>query len=227
MAKLIVSHHGEIIESRFLDQPCVTIGSLPASDLCLTAKGISRSHARISTVGNDDILEDLGSTNGTLVNGKPVTRHILQNDDVIDIAGYHIRYRNLKAVGGPSFDKTMIVQGLAPEEGQSSQAVGAFALATAKKARRFAEGARVGLVRVIAGTQPGQEIELQQILRTFGQPGRQLAVINHRPLGYFITHVEGKESARLNGKPIGLEPQALAPDDVIEVGGERLLFLLK
>ena len=91
MAKLIVSQNGTVTENRFLTDASFTIGSLPDSDLCLTIDGVSRAHARITSIGNDDILEDLGSTNGTVVNGQPVTRHILQNDDVIEIAGVQIR----------------------------------------------------------------------------------------------------------------------------------------
>jgi hypothetical protein len=145
----------------------------------------------------------------------------------IDIADYQIRYRNLKAVSGPSFDKTMIIQALAPEDGVLSQPVGAYALATAKKERSFRRDGRLGFVREIKGTKPGLEIELDQVLRAFGQPGVQFAVINCRPQGYFITHVEGKKPARVNGKPIGTDPQPLMPNDVIEVGAEKLLFLLR
>lgn len=227
MAKLIVSQNGEIVDNRFLNAASFTIGSLADSDLCLAAPGISRSHARITSVGNDDILEDLGSTNGTLVNGQPIVRHILQNDDVIEIAGVQIRYRNHKAIDGPSFDRTMIIQASATEAGATAQPVGAYALATAKKERRFRTGARLGLVRAFDGAPPGRETELTAVLHTFGIPGKQVAVINARPHGYFITHVEGKKPARLNGKSIGLQPQPLAPNDVIEVGNEKLLFLLK
>ncbi|MHB0973810.1 MAG: FHA domain-containing protein [Thiobacillus sp.] len=228
MAKLIVSQNGEIIENRFLDAPSFTIGSLPDNDLRLAMQGVSRSHARITSVGNDDILEDLDSTNGTLVNGQPVTRHILQNDDVIEIADVQIRYRNHKAIDGPSFDRTMVIKASSVQDGgAAAQPVGAYALATAKKEHRFRAGARMGLVRVFNGGGPGREIELSRVLHTFGTPGKQVAVINARPHGYFITHVEGKKPARVNGKSIGLHPQPLAPNDVIEVGDEKLLFLLK
>jgi pSer/pThr/pTyr-binding forkhead associated (FHA) protein len=227
MAKLIVSQNGAVIENRFLDESSLTIGSLADSDLCLAVPGVSRSHARISSVGNDDILEDLGSTNGTLVNGQPIARHILQNDDVIEIADVQIRYRNHKAIDGPSFDRTMIIQASAPEGGATAQPVGAYALATAKKEHRFRAGARTGLIRVFNGIHPSKEVELSRVLHTFGTPGKQVAVINVRPHGYFITHVEGKKPARLNGKSIGLQPQPLTPNDVIEVGDEKLLFLLK
>jgi hypothetical protein len=68
---------------------------------------------------------------------------------------------------------------------------------------------------------------LTEVLHTFGIPGKQVVVINARPHGYFITHVEGKKPARLNGKSIGHEPVPLSPNDTIEVGDEKLLFLLK
>lgn len=227
MAKLIVSQKGEIIENRFLEASTFTIGSLIDNDLCLQADGVSRSHARITSVGHDAILEDLDSTNGTRVNGLPVTRHILQNDDVIEIADTQIRYRNHKATDGPNFDRTMIIRTSHTTPGVAAQAVGAYALATAKKELRFRKSGRLGLVRILHGTAAADEIELSQVLHTFGTPGTQVVVINSRPHGYFITHVEGEKTARLNGKPIGLEPHPLAPNDVIEVGGEKLLFMLK
>lgn len=227
MAKLIISQNGEVIDNRFLNGSSFTVGSLADSDLCLDIQGVSRSHARITSVGNDDILEDLDSTNGTLVNGQPITRHILQNDDVIEIAGIQIRYRNHKAIEGPSFDRTMIIQASTPQGDAPAQPVGAYALATAKKERRFGPGAAMGMILVFNGPHRSRQIELSRVLHTFGIPGKQVAVINARPHGYFITHVEGKKTALVNGKPIGLQPQALTPKDVIEVGNEKLLFLFE
>jgi pSer/pThr/pTyr-binding forkhead associated (FHA) protein len=227
MAKLIVSQNGTVTENRFLNDASFTIGSLPDSDLCLAIDGVSRSHARITSIGNDDFLEDLGSTNGTVVNGQPVTRHILQNDDVIEIAGVQIRYRNHKAIDGPSFDRTMIIQASDLERNAPTQPVGAYSPATAKKEFRLRKGGRLGLIRAFDGTQSSREIELSEVLHVFGIPGKQLAVINARPHGYFITHVEGKHPARLNGKSIGHEPRPLSPNDTIEVGNEKLLFLFK
>lgn len=227
MAKLIVSHKGEIIESHFLEAPEFSIGSLADNDLCIASDGVSRSHARITSVGHDAILEDLNSTNGTRVNGLPVTRHILQNDDIIEIADTQIRYRNHKAIDGPNFDRTMIIRTSQATPSVAAQAVGAYALATAKKALRFRKSGRLGLVRISADGNVGEEVELSQVLHVFGTPGRQVAVINSRPHGYFITHVEGAEPARLNGRSIGLEPRPLTPEDVIEIDGQKLVFLLK
>jgi len=229
MAKLIITQNGEVTGNRFIGESAFTIGSLAENDLCLPMPGVSRAHARITPIGNDDILEDLDSTNGTLVNGQRVSRHILQHDDVIDIAGVMIRYRNHKAVEGPGFDRTMIIAADEAAHARSApaQPLGATALATAKQENRLKPCARTGIVRVLDGKQPPREIELTRVLHTFGIPGKQVVVINARPHGYFITHVEGRKPARLNGKSLGTEPRPLNPNDTIEVGNEKLLFLLR
>lgn len=227
MAKLILTVNGEVTGNYFIDTPRFTIGSMEESSLRLAFSGVSRAHAVIVSVGNDDILEDLGSTNGTLVNGNKVTRHILQHDDVIEIAACQIRYRSHKAASGPSLDRTMVIRGLATDEAGTAQPVAGAEKITAKKGGQFKGGARLGLVKIMKGPQSGQEIELPRVLRTFGEAGVQVAVINRRPHGYFITHVEGKRPASVNGKAIGSEPRPLAPNDVIDVGDEKLLFLLR
>ena len=232
MAKLILSQNGEVTGNFFIDKTRFTIGSQADNDLCLTVQGISRNHAVINSVGNDDILEDLQSTNGTLVNGQRITRHILQNDDVIEIAGCQIRYRNQKATGGATFDRTMVMQapgGITQPHTQPPNQSPAHtaAVVTAKQGRNVSEGFRLALVRGIKGQLSGKEIELPRVLQTFGSPGTQLAVINRRPHGYFITHVEGKIPALVNGKSIGAESRLLAANDIIDVGGEKLLFLFR
>lgn len=227
MAKLILSIDGEVAGTHFIDASRFTIGSLPDSSLQLARPGVSRIHAAIFTVGNDDILEDLGSTNGTLVNGRKIARHILQHDDVIEIAGCQIRYRSQKAASGPSLDRTMVIKGLAPELAEQSPARAGLERVGAKRTARAREGGRLGLAKMTKGPQAGREIELTRVLRTFGQPGVQVAVVNRRPHGYFITHVEGKKPALLNGRPIGGDPQPLAPNDVVSVGDEAFQFQLK
>ena len=164
---------------------------------------------RIVSVGNDDILEDLNSANGTLVNGTAVATHILQQDDVIEIVDYRIRYRSHTAVDGPSFDRTMVIKALVSEHAAPATPVGVHALATARRLRPLREGDRVGIVKALDGPHAGEEIELLGLLRTFGVAGKQVAVVNRRPSGYFITHVEGRKPARVNGKSIGTDPRPL------------------
>jgi len=66
-----------------------TIGRRPDNDVCLPNLAVSGEHAAVVTILADSFLEDLGSTNGTLVNGKPVAKHFLRDGDHIDI-GRHV-----------------------------------------------------------------------------------------------------------------------------------------
>ena len=53
-------------------------------DIAMVSPQVSRNHARLELEGEKLILEDLGSANGTVVNGKPVEgRQELRNDDEI------------------------------------------------------------------------------------------------------------------------------------------------
>jgi len=51
----------------------ITLGRGPSSDVVLARGNVSKSHARIAWVGSELVVTDLGSTNGTFVNGKRVT----------------------------------------------------------------------------------------------------------------------------------------------------------
>lgn len=56
------------------DQDSVLIGRTPECDVVLYDAGVSRKHCRIFSEGNRFIIEDMGSSNGTRLNGEPITR---------------------------------------------------------------------------------------------------------------------------------------------------------
>ena len=69
-----------------------TIGRRADNDICLPNLAVSGEHAVVVTILADSFLEDLGSTNGTLVNGKPVAKHFLRDRDRIDIGRHRLVY---------------------------------------------------------------------------------------------------------------------------------------
>jgi pSer/pThr/pTyr-binding forkhead associated (FHA) protein len=73
-----------------LDRERIVIGRGRKADLVLAESTISRAHAALGFDGTGFFVEDLGSTNGTLVNGAPVDRQLLKNDDEIQMGKLRI-----------------------------------------------------------------------------------------------------------------------------------------
>ncbi len=75
-----------------LEKERITIGRRADNDVCLPYPAVSGEHAAVVTILADSFLEDLGSTNGTLVNGRAVAKHFLVDHDVIDIGRQRLTY---------------------------------------------------------------------------------------------------------------------------------------
>ena len=82
--RLVMTQGPEPGQTFTLDRDTLTIGRDPTSEVVIVDAQVSRQHARLVRQGNVVLLEDLGSTNGTFVNGVRVTTsHALSNGDVI------------------------------------------------------------------------------------------------------------------------------------------------
>ena len=92
MARIIVSH-GDMVEQEVeLTKPRMTIGRHPGNDIVIAHRAVSGQHAAITVSASDIQVEDLGSTNGTFVNGRRVARHTLADRDVIKLALHTISF---------------------------------------------------------------------------------------------------------------------------------------
>jgi len=77
------------------DRPRITIGRKPGNDLHFNRPEISGSHAAFLMENDSYYVTDLGSTNGTLLNGAPIVakeKYPLSTSDVVTIAPYRIRF---------------------------------------------------------------------------------------------------------------------------------------
>jgi hypothetical protein len=167
-------------------------------------------------VGNDHILQDLGSANGTFVNGTRIARHLMRHGDLVEILDFQLRYVDHKSVVGDG-ERTMIFS--AGEFGQASAAPPG-GRAPAAEARAVELKLPEGVLRS-AGQAGAREIVLDRALTALGRRGDEYAAIFRRPQGYFVARVEGK-APRVNGKPIGDDWHPLAAGDVVQVGIEKL-----
>jgi len=113
MAKLILSMDGLVLKEIALTKERTTIGRKPHNDIQIDNLAVSGEHAVIVTILQDSFLEDLGSTNGTVVNGQSIKKHFLQNSDIIELGKYKLKYVNETVAGqakAADFEKTMVLR---------------------------------------------------------------------------------------------------------------------
>ncbi len=242
MAKLVLSLNGVVQGEYDLSKERLTIGRKPDNDIQIDNLAVSGKHALVITILDDSFLEDLGSTNGTYVNGKLIKKHALKDGDVIAIGKHELKYVNEHATADDDeFEKTMIIKpgsasaavaAAKAAEKAVAQAGGAPA-APSKPAAGVAaahppSGMPLGRLTVLNGPIAGKELELTKALITLGKPGTQVAVISRRPQGYFLTHIEsdgdGKRYPKVNGEPIGPKAYLLKDSDLIELAGIKMEF---
>jgi len=247
MAKLILSMDGLVLKEISLTKERTTIGRKPHNDIQIDNLAVSGEHAVIVTILNDSFLEDLGSTNGTLVNGQPIKKHFLQPNDVIELGKYKLKYINEapKAAGAADFEKTMVLRpGQMPKaappppapaapkaEGDMTQKSAGAPAAPAPSGPMTtpapAVPVRQGAIQLLSGGNAGKELILTKALTTLGKPGVQVAVITRRPQGFFITHVEGATFPLVNGKALDAQAHPLNDHDMIELAGTKMEFFYK
>ncbi len=88
---------GEIVE---LDALPLSIGRRADNDLVLLDEKVSGKHAQILQEGENLVLRDLGSTNGTLMEGRAIEEVLLTDQDVIQLGRLHMLFTTRDAVPG-------------------------------------------------------------------------------------------------------------------------------
>ncbi len=240
VAKLITtSSTGEKKEFPLTNET-TTIGRKPGNDIPIDNLSVSGRHAQVITILEDSFLEDLGSTNGTYVNGKLVKKHALENGDNITLGKYQITYQSGSKGGDKDFEQTMIIRpgeaGM-PEEAtqnkdidKSVQKISAAMASEAASTSASILANREACLQLLSGANAGKELVLTKALTTIGQPGVQVAAITRRPQGFFLIHVDGgpdNNVPKVGGVQIGPNAHELKSHDIIEVAGVKMEFYLK
>ncbi len=96
LAKLDVMFRGKLVGDVELPAGKIIIGRTPENDLQINSKVVSKHHAQIITDLQQCVLEDLNSTNGVFVKARQVTRHRLNDGDVIRIGEHKLYFRDLR-----------------------------------------------------------------------------------------------------------------------------------
>ncbi|HSV50751.1 MAG TPA: FHA domain-containing protein [Burkholderiaceae bacterium] len=208
MPQLVASVEGVEIKRFTLANDRTTLGRKPHNDIVFDNLVVSGEHCAFELKGVSDVyVQDLGSTNGTYVNDHMIkARQLLHDGDVLAIGNFKLQFLAASAPSG--FPETIMMK--------SSPAAGAGA-APALHAS----------FQILTGSSAGLEVPVVKAVSTFGKPGVALVAVSHRRTGYFVGYMDGATRPLLNGKPLGEEAVPLVHEDVLELAGTKMRFVLK
>jgi len=187
-----------------VESDVTSIGRKSECDISIKDPAVSGSHAQIQKLGKNYVIEDLGSTNGVVYNGRKVKQQVLKHNDVVSIGEHQLKF---------------LITGDSVVEARPKTLA----------ASRAPDQIRAQLV-ILDGPDAGKKVGLEEGLTTIGVPGIQVAAVSRRPQGHFIIHVDGgKDKDRVplvNGEPTGFKSHKLEHKDKIEVADVQMEYRL-
>lgn len=110
MNKIIINRGSFKLDEVDFQQNSLSIGRSADNDIPLDDSAVSGHHAKIITVFRSFYIEDLDSTNGTLVNGKPIVKHTLHSGDVIAVGNHQLLFQSDEPASKAPEDDTLVLQ---------------------------------------------------------------------------------------------------------------------
>jgi predicted component of type VI protein secretion system len=107
--RVVASFEGAIVQEVELLRPVMVVGRHPDCDIVLDHPAISMRHALLRVVNRTVYIEDLASTNGTLVNGIVTSNQVLHHLDLIQVGMHKLHFfdDSLLAGGVTDLEKTV------------------------------------------------------------------------------------------------------------------------
>ncbi|OED38405.1 hypothetical protein AB833_19690 [Chromatiales bacterium (ex Bugula neritina AB1)] len=214
MPQLIVTAETGESRSLSLSAQLISIGRRRDNSLCLPHLSVSGHHARIIDDKGCLILEDLGSTNGTSVNGRRIEKHGLLHSDEIKIGNYMLRYSETYTSNPEPVAELQNVTPLRSIE----------PIIDPDLEQIISE---VAALKVSSGEKAGAIVPLDKPVTTVGRSGGDVGAIAKKPTGYYFLPMSNSSNAiKHNG--VELKPRIeikLAGGDLIQISGEQLEFI--
>lgn len=220
MSKLTLSFKGRVLRIFPLQQGATLIGNDPACPIHIDSLAVEPKHARIEVRGQEAILYDLDSKDGTFVNQNKITEHTLKDNDQIRVGKHTLLYSYEEVTqldaneSSTSIDIHPVMEQLAVQEASEDKS-------------DIAAAQKQGWLQILNGQNLGKTLSLNRSMTNLGKPGVATAVITRRHDGYFIAHLEGKKTPMVGDKPIGEHSIRLEDGDTITIGNIKMQFYLE
>jgi pSer/pThr/pTyr-binding forkhead associated (FHA) protein len=218
VSKLTLSFKGRTLRVFPVQQGSVVIGSDPSCGIHIDSLAVQPKHARIETHGQDSLLFDLDTEDGTFINQNKITEHKLNDGDQIRVGKHTLQYTyeevsQLEAnESSTSIDIRPVPVTEAIEETPQDESI----LDTNKH----------GWLQILNGQNLGKTLSLNRSMTNIGKAGVATAVITRRHDGYFISHLEGKHPPMVGNDDIGDKTVRLNDGDTITLGNIKMQFYL-
>jgi predicted component of type VI protein secretion system len=236
MSRVILKRNNEVLDRIELRQGDMKIGRKPGCDIHLDNLAVSGEHANIFTIGDDSFIQDLGSTNGTFINNKRISKHHLHNGDAITIGEYTLVFMGEAAATAADkgdFAKTVIISAPIPAPPPREPAPAPAPAPAVTEHRPAAPAAAAksehqAALMILTGPNTGKRLEVTKQVTNLGRTGVLAGTITRMPDGFVLAPTTGSaEAPKLNGRAVPSEGIKLKNGDVIDVAGTRLQFYLR
>ena len=210
----------------------LTIGRNPGNDILIENVGVSRRHAVIKWTGDHAIVEDMGSANGTFVNGQKITSRPLQDGDEILVLKHRLLYRLPKEAAAPRLEmagdvgqKTMYLEPSAVAQAVAGKPAGRPETASPKLRPCLILPDRKKMPleagEIVLGSGPECRVKLSGMLVAKAHA----KIVADKEGHYKIVHLSGLAGTRVNGEKI--TEHVLRHGDEIEIAKQKLLYRLE
>jgi pSer/pThr/pTyr-binding forkhead associated (FHA) protein len=219
-SKLILTLDGEVINEYPVGEKIISIGRKHGNDVQLNDLTISGRHALISSENNQIMVEDLASTNGTLVNGNHISKTTLNHGDIIQVGHHQFTFLSQ---GEAKYEPTMFIKA---EMDETQMELPEWE----SRAEVIKKQPLAGL-RTLNGPLARTVMELRKAFSTVGFQGKKLALISRGLDGYTISQImepnnnrRGTDKPLLNGGSLSAKQINLKSGDIINIAGFEVEF---
>jgi len=212
----------------------LTIGRRKNNDVVIENLAVSGHHAKIDSVGDEFVLIDLQSKNGSFVNEKLINTHWLRDGDVINIGKHSLSFNytdgeRIPDDGSDKIEKTMIMD---TSQYRSMMKKNNPVNASKPLVKNDAITSDGGLAFLAGGsgnimlskkiTKIGKHPESDIVIKGMWV-GQTAVTISKRPDGYYLSYVGGMSKPKINDKSIK-HSSILNDLDIIDIGTAKMQF---
>jgi hypothetical protein len=235
-ARVVLSLDDRIVTEVELTKAVTVLGRHPGCDIVVDHPAVSGRHVLFRLVGKTVYAEDLGSTNGTKINGITVSNQVIHHLDMIEVGRHKVhvfddemlagRVGGLESTVQTDFERTMMAQHAPPAPAAAPARKGDDELARTTLIPRLGhaqesvrtEAMEGGLaLKVVAGAKAGELMPLNRPNTMIGAAGSDTALVIRRGRSFFIARLSGG-APRLNRRELAPGTHPIGPGDTIDVG---------